>query len=722
MFAQGTSTPYGFGTQVSVFLGDGKGGFTLRTQFTTGGSDAIVAIGDFNNDGKPDLAVESGDAGETFIYLGVGDGTFVGAGALNASGYLAVADLNNDGNLDIAVAVPGGSAVLVFPGDGTGNFGPPVSLPVGANPSWVAIGDFNGDGKPDIACIIDSSASVTVLLNQGGLSFASAGSFQVGNEPDGRLLIADFNHDGNLDVATVNFSGSVTVLTGDGSGHLGNRVDIPISLNDNGGAAPDLNGDGLPDLVVPDQIEGAVSVLINNTQIAQGQTITFTGTPATAVYNQSFAVSATASSGLPVTITASGVCMLAGNTVTMTSGTGTCALTASQAGNASYSPAANVVNTVTAQTAMPTVTFTGAPASAAYGSNFAVAAATNASTTAAITASGACSVAGSTVTMTSGTGNCQLTANWAADSNYSAASATQLTVAIKVVPAVNWSNPAAIVYGTALSTAQLNATASAQGTFVYNPPAGTVLSPGSSQTLSVAFTPTAILGYTTASATVYINVVFTGLAPASGTLCNGAYDGTFKGNLTVSAGQTCIFFGGGVTGNIIQTGGDLILIGATVGGNVQVQGGGMFSFSASAVIKGNLQVQGVPAGSAQNLVCGVNVKGDLQYQNNGAPIEIGAASTCAGDTVGGDIQIQNNTAATSISGNTVAGTLQVENNMAATSILGNTVAGNLQVENNPDPTTVFNNAVKGILQCSGNTAITGGGNTAAQKQGQCAAF
>jgi hypothetical protein len=265
VFAQGTSTPFGFGNQVSVFLGDGKGGFTLSTHFTTGGTDTVVAIGDFNLDGKPDLAIASWDAWEIFLYLGVGDGTFVGAGTLSAFGDLAVADLNNDGNPDIVATVHGGSAILVFPGDGTGNFGPPVSLPVGTNPSWVAIGDFNGDGKPDIACTIDSSASVTVLLNQGGFSFASAGNLQVGNQPDGKLVVADFNHDGNLDVATFNFSGSVTVLTGDGSGHLGNRFDIPISLWANGGAAPDLNGDGLPDLVVPDQIKNAVSVLINNT-------------------------------------------------------------------------------------------------------------------------------------------------------------------------------------------------------------------------------------------------------------------------------------------------------------------------------------------------------------------------------------------------------------------------------------------------------------------------
>jgi 6-phosphogluconolactonase (cycloisomerase 2 family) len=167
----------------------------------------------------------------------------------------------------------------------------------------------------------------------------------------------------------------------------------------------------------------------------------------------------------------------------------------------------------------PTVTFTGAPASAAYGAAFNVVATTNASTSAVITASGACSIAGATVTMTSGTGTCQLTANWAADSNYSAASATQSTAALQAVPAIAWPTPAAITYGTALSAAQLNATASVPGAFTYTPAAGTVLTAGS-QTLSVIFTPMDTTDYTTATATTIIIVnkatpILTWPAPAA---------------------------------------------------------------------------------------------------------------------------------------------------------------------------------------------------------------
>src|SRR5438105_13219338 len=74
------------------------------------------------------------------------------------------------------------------------------------------------------------------------------------------------------------------------------------------------------------------------------------------------------------------------------------------------------------------------------------------------------------------------------------------------MPAITWSTPADIIYGTALSGAQLNASASVAGTVVYTPATGAVLNAGSAQTLSVAFTPTDAANYTTATKTVSINV------------------------------------------------------------------------------------------------------------------------------------------------------------------------------------------------------------------------
>ena len=90
--------------------------------------------------------------------------------------------------------------------------------------------------------------------------------------------------------------------------------------------------------------------------------------------------------------------------------------------------------------------------------------------------------------------------------NYSTASKDVYINVTKATPTITWSNPANITYGIALSSTQLNASASVSGSFVYTPPEGTVLSAGNSQTLHVDFTPTDTNNYSTASKDVYINV------------------------------------------------------------------------------------------------------------------------------------------------------------------------------------------------------------------------
>src|SRR4029077_9116247 len=91
--------------------------------------------------------------------------------------------------------------------------------------------------------------------------------------------------------------------------------------------------------------------------------------------------------------------------------------------------------------------------------------------------------------------------------NYNAATASVAITVLKATPTITWATPASIVYGTALSTTQLNATASVPGTFVYTPPAGTVLPVGGGQTVSVSFTPTDTANYNAATASVAVTVL-----------------------------------------------------------------------------------------------------------------------------------------------------------------------------------------------------------------------
>ena len=171
--------------------------------------------------------------------------------------------------------------------------------------------------------------------------------------------------------------------------------------------------------------------------VLQSQTITLTGVPASAAYKNSFTVSATASSGLPVTFTASGACSVAPGTATytMNSGSGTCSVIANQAGNLSYAAATQVTKNVSANPASQTITPSSLPASAAYKSSFTAAATASSGLTVTFTASGACTVApgAATYTMTSGTGTCSVITNQAGNSNYSAAA--QVTKTVSATPA-----------------------------------------------------------------------------------------------------------------------------------------------------------------------------------------------------------------------------------------------------------------------------------------------
>ena len=189
---------------------------------------------------------------------------------------------------------------------------------------------------------------------------------------------------------------------------------------------------------------------------------------------------------------------------------------------------------------------------------------------------------------------------------------------------------------------------------------------------------------------------------SSGDACDGVFGGTFTGDVTVSPGQNCVFTNGTITGNVHQKGGTLALSGVLVGGQVQVSGG-TFSFGPFAEIDGNLEIQNLTDGTGQNQICNITVEGNMHLHNNGVSIQVGSnsLSSCAGNAIGGD--------------------LEVHNNSGSTTIFGNTITGNLHDHNNSGSTQLFNN-ISNHLQCQNNESIIGSSNTADVKQGQCIDF
>lgn len=259
----------GPGSSVTVLLGDGSGNFTQASNspilVPTGqnGNSYSLAAGDFNADGRPDIAVAAVYSDNVTVLLGNGDGTFTEAsGSPFAVGshpqqpfFVTVGDFNNDGIQDLVTANAASNTVTVLLGNGTGGFTPAPNspFPVGNTPESVAVGDFDGNGTEDLAVANVNSNNVTVLLGNGsgGFSAASGSPISVGTNPFS-VAVADFDSNGKLDLATANYGGNVTVLMGNGSGGFTQHSGSPFSA---GGAvsfvaAADFNGDGIPDLTL----------------------------------------------------------------------------------------------------------------------------------------------------------------------------------------------------------------------------------------------------------------------------------------------------------------------------------------------------------------------------------------------------------------------------------------------------------------------------------------
>ena len=157
---------------VSLLLGNGDGTFQPASQLTVGNGPAGVAVGDFNGDGKPDLAVANVNENTFSVLLGNGDGTFQAAKTFSSVGshpyFVAVGDFNRDGKPDLVITNHLDTTVSVLLGNGDGTFQPVQTFPVDSDPVYVTVGDLNGDGVQDLAVANLHTIAISVLPGNAG--------------------------------------------------------------------------------------------------------------------------------------------------------------------------------------------------------------------------------------------------------------------------------------------------------------------------------------------------------------------------------------------------------------------------------------------------------------------------------------------------------------------------------------------------------------------------
>ena len=484
----------------------------LEAQLT---SSPNILLADFNGDGIPDVLVPSPATGSFTITFGaVPFGTFSAVSksvpypancTTVLTGRIAIGDFNGDGLPDIALTcfhTP--SAALVYTtyillGTGDGSF--TLGSQQVAGLTNLAAGDFNHDGKIDL--VEAGSQTINFYAGNGDGTFAAPVTTTISTTAYSALLAVDLNNDGYPDLALGNFASQSTNTVDiysnnqDGTFGTGGDTNTPsVSVNvgaatastDKAILAGNFFGTGFTDLAVVDTgTTPGVFVIQNNSSDGYS----FGTATKTAVAGLTGAVAADFTSAY--------------SDLLVSNGTNLSVLANDATGKGSF--AATYAGLTVASTA---TLFAAADANGDGHADI---------YTAALTATGA-SLA---VDLVSGTasasstpfslpaGSSPVTATWPGNINFAGSTLNGTQIVGGLLPIITWPTPAAIPYGTALSATQLDATATnaagaaVPGAFVYTPAAGTVLGVGT-QTLNVVFTPTDLVTYTAATGTVSLVV------------------------------------------------------------------------------------------------------------------------------------------------------------------------------------------------------------------------
>ncbi|WP_193200324.1 DUF4347 domain-containing protein [Nostoc sp. MG11] len=282
---------------VLIRFGDGNGSVQPRfqTEVTGGIMQRDVTLGDFNGDGKLDIAIANEQTsrniipGNVSVKFGNGNGSFQPAINTQITSYpsaLVTADFNNDGLSDLAATddLRDSVRVALSNGDGSFNLTATNSLPGFNSPQFITVGDFNNDANQDL--VVADRGNIRLLLGNGNGNFNQLLNVDGGNGFITGINVGDFNNDGfsdlavsqNIGTGTSTELGNVSVVLGNGDGSFDAATTLTVGTFVSSVAVGDFNNDGQQDLAVTDFRNNLVPVLLNTTIIGTANNNELVGT------------------------------------------------------------------------------------------------------------------------------------------------------------------------------------------------------------------------------------------------------------------------------------------------------------------------------------------------------------------------------------------------------------------------------------------------------------
>lgn len=257
---------------VGLLLGNGTGAFRTGGFVASGHSPQAGVSGDWDSDGRLDLAISNRNDHTVTIALGEANGRFsresLGDGSVAVGKFpsgVTAGDWNRDGKLDLAVVNHYGHSISILLGDGRGRFSNVHTVAIGLFPGDIDSADLNGDGALDLVAVNVRSGDLSVLLGRGDGTFAEHSRLKAGTAPAG-IALSDLDRDGAIDIAVVmRDAPELAIFRNElaSDARFRRTAVLPTGANPIDVAVGDFNRDELTDLLVFTPGANAFVVFIN---------------------------------------------------------------------------------------------------------------------------------------------------------------------------------------------------------------------------------------------------------------------------------------------------------------------------------------------------------------------------------------------------------------------------------------------------------------------------